>query len=150
MDQDFKFYYKLLKNGAYHAVTPMGVDDINIINELQEEFKDYIDEFHTDEDYHSTLMYSTYGKYIQPSTNLVHDARITGIADFGGYLVLLLDSESMCTRHEELSYMGLKHSFDEYNPHITIGSLKPDTKLPNVSLDKEIKLGNEYNEPLDN
>lgn len=39
-----------------------------------------------------------------------------------GYLVATLASPQLQDFHKLLSDMGLKHSFEEYTPHITIGS----------------------------
>lgn len=40
--------------------------------------------------------------------------------DEAGYLTLQLDSPSLSQYHVNISELGAKHSFDEFNPHLTI------------------------------
>ena len=39
-----------------------------------------------------------------------------------GYLVAKLDSPELCALNEKWKQLGLKHSFDDYTPHVTIVS----------------------------
>lgn len=79
-----------------------------------------------DDDFHVTLMYSKESSISQEAAqrlnkpDAVYKATIKGFDILGGdALVLVLESPELQERFKELSIF-LKHSFDEYLPHMSI------------------------------
>lgn len=78
---------------------------------------------------HSTLMYAKgcFPKNASYSRRATFGARIKGIEywdghDNDGYLVVILDSPGLVNRHRYWTEHGLKHSFDDYTPHVTLAT----------------------------
>tara|TARA_Y100000593_G_scaffold94842_1_gene196526 strand:- start:2177 stop:2650 length:474 start_codon:yes stop_codon:yes gene_type:complete len=82
-------------------------------------------------DMHMTLMYDkenpipienakAFGQPQRVHDGVVKEISMLGIDDTGrGAVVLIIESESIAERHEELSFF-MKHSFDPFVPHISV------------------------------
>lgn len=85
-------------------------------------------------DWHVTLVYDAKAVLDPPSvhenfpllgSDIMFEAKADGFAFFGKHLVLVLYSDSLHDLHDLIKeHLGLKHSFDEYAPHITMAELK--------------------------
>lgn len=80
------------------------------------------------EDLHSTVIYS---KGAFPSkfdfSRQYFGAKITGLEfwdghDNDGYVVVTLDSPDLTAENRRWTTLGLKHSFEDYTPHVTLFS----------------------------
>ena len=76
---------------------------------------------------HSTVCYAkgTFATDPVADSNRVFVGRIKDLQYWGGhdgdgYLVVVLDSPSLMTRHKEWLMRGLVHSFPDYIPHVTL------------------------------
>lgn len=57
-------------------------------------------------------------------SDLKYDAHGDGFAWFNKHLVMLLDSDALQDLHELIrDHLGLKYSFEQYNPHMTMAEL---------------------------
>lgn len=113
--------------------------------------------------HHCTLMYDKTNPDIDPGVNKnSYTAKIIGVDELGDdSVVLLLESEEIKKRFNELIQLGFKHSFDDILLHVTIGNSK-DKDVLNAMLDhaknilksgyfpKEILLVRETWEEIDN
>lgn len=129
---NFEYYYKSYKYGTYAQVSPT--------DETKKTLKDIIKKVKPknaidDDDFHVTLVFSI-GKgnpTLQPSNDVEYKAYADSFALFGpnkDVLVIQLESEDLNSRHEYLLNSGfLRHSYQEYRPHITLG-YEFDGKLP--------------------
>lgn len=79
------------------------------------------------EDLHSTIMYAkgAFPESIPLQKGKRFGAKIIGIEfwdghDNDGYVVAILDSPDLVNRNKEWAATGLKHSFDDYSPHVTL------------------------------
>lgn len=65
-------------------------------------------------------------------------------------LVLILDSKFMEDRHNELMNLhNATYDFPEYKPHITLSYDVGEYKIPDVKLNKDIIVNEEYHEDLE-
>lgn len=98
-------------------------------------------------DYHVTVLYSRRVIHVDDPYIDHHFVTATGLALFGGCLVLTLNAPSLTKRHEDLIAKGASHDFPAYQPHITLGkaNVLPNILLPNFGL----VLGSEYSMELD-
>ena len=73
-----------------------------------------------------------------------------------GYLVAKLDSKQLHHEFRRLTALGLKHSFDDYSPHVTLltgdsarAAEKKIRKIKNALVGMSLILTNEKAEPLE-
>ena len=92
---------------------------------------------------HCTLSYarSCFPKAAKTSKRRTFTATITGLQfwdghDNDGYLVVTLDSPSLVERNRYWAEHGLKHSFDDYSPHVTLVSKLDKTPELITAMDK--------------
>lgn len=131
--------------------------DPNDSEAIYEFYKDIVPEMYTPNSIHTTLMYSKDTPYlsIQPSligTVLsINNPKYEIFGEKKDCLVVSFDSDILSDRHQELTDMGLKHSWDEYRPHITLSDSLPSDfsadNLPDFPL-KEIKIVIEKSETI--
>lgn len=67
------------------------------------------------------------------------------LAAYADHIVLKLPSKTLADRNKELVQAGAKTDFDDYQPHLTIGTMVPGSKVipTRVSLPSPIVLGPE-------
>lgn len=92
---------------------------------------------------HCTLSYAKgcFPKQAKTSKARRFSARIAGLQfwdghDNDGYLVVMLDSLSLIERNQYWAAHGLKHSFDDYSPHVTLVSKLDKTPELITAMDK--------------
>lgn len=92
---------------------------------------------------HCTLSYAKgcFPKQAKTSKARRFSARIAGLQfwdghDNDGYLVVMLDSLSLIQRNQYWAAHGLKHSFDDYSPHVTLVSKLDKTPELITAMDK--------------
>lgn len=150
----FEFYYKCFKNGNYYGAKPLEgsktIDNVvDICKKLK--LKSPIDP----DKIHVTLMYSPDigNPAVYPSSNLVYKAKAKEFKLFGeeeNCLVICLESPDLVSRHRELQARGFIHTFNEYEPHITLTyDYQGDLPSADVLQGLEFEFGHEYLEPLD-
>lgn len=54
--------------------------------------------------------------------------------DNEGYLVLKLNSSALQAIHKKWKLAGVKHSFEDYNPHITLATGLPDPNTTDMKI----------------
>lgn len=106
---------------------------------------------------HTTLMYSTDGDYVQVPPTLIGEEVDIVDPEYKIYgkrndtLVIAFKSKVLEKRHQELKKLGLKHSWDEYSPHITLSESVDKsfdtTKLPKITI-KKLKVMIEKSTPI--
>ncbi len=76
---------------------------------------------------HCTLMYAPDSKLVSPVaqsdtvyTAVVDDVKFWKSASGKGYVVVTLKSPQLMRRHKEWTNRGLKHTYSDYTPHITL------------------------------
>lgn len=79
------------------------------------------------EELHATVIYSRghLPHDDQTSPLIEHEATITGLEfwpghDKEGYIVAKLNSPDLCALHQKWLDRGLRHSFEDYEPHVTL------------------------------
>lgn len=86
-------------------------------------------------DLHVTMMYDRENPVLfHPAAPIQIEATVNSAALFGheeNTLVLKLDSQGLIARHKYLRQMGYRHSYPEYEPHMTI-------KVPADQLDLDL------------
>lgn len=106
---------------------------------------------------HTTLMYSKDTEYVQVLPKLIGtyiDIENPQYKIYGknkDTLVIAFDSEVLQARHKELTKLGLKHSWPDYSPHITLSESVDEnfdtSKLPKIEINK-LKVVIEKSTPL--
>jgi hypothetical protein len=100
---------------------------------------------------HVTLVYSeTFVDWENPtfapqSKRLVIPQGTYQLKVFGDHVVLLIESDHLSGRYQDLINAGAKTAFARYTPHVTLGTLTPESlPLPEtLALNKWITLGPE-------
>lgn len=108
-----------------------------------------------EKEYHITLAYSKEG-FNYNHSDKVHGALCKPVRwDIFGVdehvLVLVMESETLQERFQELCAQGYKCKFPDYKPHITVGMAPPEgTDIGKYPVPEfGIKVLREYSEPLD-
>ena len=155
---NFKYYYDSIKNGTYVGAFPND-ESIKKIKEIikKANLKNHL----SNEDLHTTLVYSIYrgNPGFVPNHNVEYHASAYEFALFGDQkntLVILLKSDDLKKRHDQLLENGFRHTHSPYDPHITLchnfeGDLPDDSLLyENGDKDKPIEFlfTEEYAEPI--
>lgn len=130
----FKEYYDMLKHGSYIAVKP-DEKTCEQITEICKKLK--LKSCIKPEDLHVTLMYSdTRGiPEFFPYPNAEYKAVGFKLEVWEDTLVIRLISPDLHARFNDLSYRGFKHSFEQYNPHISLSYEYSGEKLDNSLVD---------------
>lgn len=146
--KSFKDFADIMMNGVYVGVR---VDNEELLTEIQKEVLPSSSTPH--DDFHVTLIYSKgRGKLPFTCPNRQHTATIIGFDVFGpeqDCLVLKLDCPSLQERHDDLKAQGLTHTYEEYQPHITL-SYNFKGKVPDISkwFMTKVYLSGEYFTPI--
>ncbi|ASV44173.1 hypothetical protein PBI_SCTP2_158 [Salicola phage SCTP-2] len=123
-EETFEYYYNSYKYGTYAEVKPTE-ESADTLAGITKKAKpnDPVEK----EDLHTTLVFSI-GKgnpTMQPSHDVEYVAYLDSFELFGenrDILVISLESEDLEQRHNYLIHNGLlRHSFEKYRPHVTIG-----------------------------
>ena len=110
-------------------------------------------------EYHVTLMYDVDNPTLyHPNPRMWHPATVDGAELFGpenDTLVLHLSSEALRHRHEYLRSVGYRHSYPQYEPHMTIklGATEEDLRIVRAAIeggtfDATLAFGKEAWEPI--
>lgn len=117
----------MTKNSTYCALLPADDKTLNLLNLIS----DQLGIHHTDRTkhgFHITMLYDknngTDKTGFVPDPDVVYKAKIQGIKVFRdcdkSFLVLTLTSSDIAKRHNQILFKGHKHSFPEFNPHVTL------------------------------
>lgn len=151
--KDFEFYYKSYKNGNYVGMK-LCDESVEKVMKLMKKLK--LEKPVSEDDLHITLMYSpNKGNPSFMPSKLEQVAMPTRFALYGddkNCLVIKLESEGLQERHKEIGSFGFIHTYDEYNPHLTLsygfeGEEKPDDDL--LKDLGELEFCDEYITPLE-
>ena len=110
-------------------------------------------------EYHVTMMYDVGNPTLyHPNPRMWHAATVKDAALFGpenDTLVLRLVSDGLSHRHQYLRSVGYRHSYPQYEPHITIklGATEDDLNVVNTAIESGIfdailSFGKEAWEPI--
>ena len=110
-------------------------------------------------EYHVTMMYDVGNPSLyHPNPRMWHSATVKDAALFGpdnDTLVLRLISEGLSHRHQYLLSVGYRHSYPQYEPHLTIklGATEEDLIAVNAAIesgafDAALSFGKEAWEPI--
>ena len=154
------------KSGLYCSVAPVS-GFAQILNIIREPLENEGLKVYSQEEFHCTVMYS--------KEEAPHSIRVIKLLDAqpytwkgwsdkldywpghdgSGYVVLRINSRDLAIRHEQYKDLGCKHSFPEFEAHITIAddvAFKPTclTDLNRVlsALKFEITFGGEHVEDI--
>jgi 2'-5' RNA ligase len=131
-------------SGVYVCVRP----DRKTRDKIFEFFKDQdIPDLIAPSEYHVTLMYAPDQELDDYKDDIPEDVSAdTGfddsIAKFGGYalygedkdcLVMKLDSDMLHRMHDRLAKLGLKPTFSEYSPHLTLSYQGKDVDIDKLA-----------------
>lgn len=161
-DEERKFtldyYYKTMKYGTYMAATPTD-ESLDSIVALQKRLG--IKNPVSRDELHCTLVYSKKGDPNVRPYNYSNPMKATPeslelFSEDKSALVLVLESDCLHRRHEQLLEYGLAHTFQPYTPHITLsydyqGEAMDEELLYDENGESVVLLefGSEYSEPLD-
>lgn len=117
----------MTKKSTYCALLPADDATLNLLNLISDELCIY----HTDRTkhgFHVTMLYDkdngTDKTGFVSDPDVIYKAKIQGISVFRdgdkSFLVLKLTSSDISRRHNQILFKGHKHSFPQFNPHVTL------------------------------